>query len=326
LAQLIDPSLHGLIKSLPDREWRTLSVVLTQAAPGDCLTVDLAAMACELGEDRRMAMERLNALEELRWGGHPLLELRSHDPLVYRVGTLSSSPRPPADLKDLSPVFQYAESVLARPLGNAEILAIRRWNEEYGFDYQVICALLEECYRRGQKHLAYLDRVAANWHDKGVRDLSDVESLELAHRERTSLAARVARYLNLARKLTEAEQAMIAKWTEWGFSLEVILKACATTVNIDRPNFAYIDRVLGNWRAAGLESPESVEQHLAREQTRKGRRRKPATRAADSGPPSSGKDDSFYEQFEESAVKHRACGEQGTRARSTIGGKGQERG
>ena len=323
MVQLIDPSLHALIKSLPDREWRTLALLLAQAAPGEYLTVDLAAMARELGEDSRAAMDRLNALEESQWGGHPLLELQSSDPLVYRVGVLSPSPRSPADL---GPVFQYAESVLARPLGNAEILAIRRWNEEYGFDYQVICALLEECYRRGQKHLAYLDRVASDWYDKGVRDLSGVESMELAHRERTNLAARVARYLNLARKLTEAEQAMIAKWTEWGFSLEVILKACAMTVNIDRPNFAYIDRVLANWRAAGLESPESVDQHLAREQARKGRRRRPPARAANSGSPAGGRGEGYYEQFEESAVKHRAGGEQGTRTRPAVGGEGQERG
>ncbi|HCC33372.1 MAG TPA: hypothetical protein DEQ28_05645 [Clostridiales bacterium] len=323
MAQLIDPSLRDLIKTLPDREWRTLALVLTQAAPGECLTVDLAALAGEFGEDSRAAMDRLNALEEFPWGGHPLLELQSSDPLVYRVGVLSPSPRSPADL---GPVFQYAENVLARPLGNAEILAIRRWNEDYGFDYQVICALLEECYRRGQKNLAYLDRVASDWYDKGVRDLSGVETMEVAHRERTNLAARVARYLNLARKLTEAEQAMIAKWTEWGFSLEVILKACAMTVNIDRPNFAYIDRVLANWRAAGLESLESVDQHLAREQARKGRRRRPPVRAANSGAPASGRDEDFYEQFEESAVKHRTGGEQGTRARPPGGGEGQETG
>ena len=323
MAQLIDSSLRDLIKSLPDREWRTLALMLTQAAPGESFTVRIATMASELGEDSRAVMDRLNALQEFRWGEHPLLELESSDPLVYRINVLPPSPPSPADL---GPVFQYAESVLARPLGNAEILAIRRWNEEYGFDYQVICALLEECYRRGQKHLAYLNRVAANWYDRGVRDLSGVESMELAHRERTNLAARIARYLNLSRQLTEAEQAMIAKWTEWGFSLEVILKACAMTVNINRPNFAYIDRVLANWRSAGLYSPDAVDQHLARDRARKDRRRKSSARATNSGPPSSGKDETFYEQFEESAVKHRACGEQSPATRPTGSGKGQERG
>ncbi len=320
MAQLIDSSLRDLIKSLPDREWRTLALVLTQVGPGECFAVDLAAMARELGEDSRAVMNRLSALEEFRWGGRPLLELASSDPLVYRVNALPPVPSSPADL---SPVFEYAESVLARPLGNAEILAIRRWNEEYGFDCQVICALLEECYRRGRKHLAYLERVAANWYDKGVRDLAGVENMESEHREQAGLAGRVARYLNLSRKLTEAEQAMIAKWTGWGFPLEVILRACAMTVNIDRPNFAYIDRVLANWRAAGVQSPEFVDQHLARAEAGKARRRRSTPRATNSRPPSRGKDEAYYEQFEESAVKHRAGGEQGAPTRPTSGGEGQ---
>lgn len=319
------------MRTLSDKDWKTLSFLLCYAGEGEYAAVDLAELARDLGVDPAAAAVRLEALLGLSWQGEPLVSMVSQpgtaDPLVLRLCLEAALGRPAETATDLSPAFQYAESVLARPLGNAEILAIRRWHEEYGFDARVIVALLEDCYRRDRKGLAYLEKVAASWYDQGVRDLADVERLTLLHRERLGLGQRVARYLGLSRKLTEAEQALIDKWTtEWGFALEVILKACSTTVNIDRPSFAYIDRVLDNWRTAGVRTPEDADRLLTEERAGKRSRRTRRPRAANFNVHYAGKDDAFYEQFEESAAKHRARGKTGQAAGPATGGEGPKRG
>ncbi|MDQ7794269.1 MAG: DnaD domain protein [bacterium] len=321
---LLGPHLRGILRALSDRDWKTLCALLVHTGDGEYVAVNLAGLADDLGVNPAEASARLEDLLQLTFDGRPVLRLVTAEPLVYRVDLAGPSACSPVDL---GPVFQYAESVLARPLGNAEILAIRRWNEEYGFSPQVIVTLLEDCYRRGHKSLAYLEKVAANWFDRGVRSLADAEGLELTHRERAGRNRRIARYLGLDRKLTEAEQAMVDKWTDWGFTLDVILKACATTVNIDRPSFAYIDRVLENWRAAGVTAVAAAELQLAREQTgKRARRPRKAPRGANFDVHYEGKDESFYEQFVESAEKHRASRKQDPAPGSTAGGKGPKRG
>lgn len=173
-------------------------------------------------------------------------------------------PGGPAPDRRLKSVYTFAEEKLGRPLSSKEILAIQSWAAEYGFSTEVIKALFDEGFARGKSHLSYLEAVARRWRSEGIHTLADVERSREEYHLATDQYTAVINYLNLGRRLTQAEIELLDKWYKtWGFPSEVILKACSTTVNISNPNFRYIDRVLSNWRRDGIATLADAERTLA---------------------------------------------------------------
>ncbi len=193
-------------------------------------------------------------------------------PLLAAIATMwsRSSRRPRSTVvapavDHLEKVYRYAEKLLGRPLTISEIEAYRRWHEEYELPLPVIVALLEEAYvKREKKHLSYVETIARSWYDRGVRTMDDVDRVLREHQQVMNRYGKIIRYLSLDRLLTVPEQELLQKWSqEWGFSDEVIMKACSTVVNTNRPNFAYIDRVLQRWYQEGVRTVEDAEKAMA---------------------------------------------------------------
>ncbi len=268
----------GVLATLPDREWRTLSALLTFADGAGRCHVDLEEMALALAVERQDACNRLGDLAEQRFHGEALVRLLQDPDDSAQTVTLWLSgwlwERSEADEEhDLRPVYQFAEHVFNRPLANAEILAIHQWHQQYRFSREVIIELLEECYNKGKKRLSYMNAVARNWFDDGVRSVEDLRRRRDSDQEVLGRHGRIINYLGLGRKLTQPEKDYLHKWTwEWGFSDEVIQRACDLTVNASRPSFAYIDKVLSGWRLRGVRSVEDAERVLAEREGRSSRR------------------------------------------------------
>ena len=70
------------------------------------------------------------------------------------------------------------------------------------------------------------------------------------------------------RKAAPPEQAMIDKWfKEYGFAREIVLEACSRTITaIHSPSFQYADRILRDWKKAGVKKMEDVRVLDARRQ------------------------------------------------------------
>ena len=262
----------GLIAALSDRDWRTLSALLTFVdAAGRC-RVPLDDMAAALGVERQETYNRLGDLAELRVHGEPLVRLLQDGDassaeeavILWLTNQVWERTGEAAEEHDLRPVYQFAEHVFNRPLANAEILAVRQWHQQYQFSREVIIELLEECYTKGKRRLSYMNAVARNWFDDGVRGVEDLRRRRQQDQEVMGRHSRIIHYLGLGRKLTQPEKDYLHKWTwEWGFSDEVIQRACDLTVNASRPSFAYIDKVLSGWRLHGVRTVDDAERVLA---------------------------------------------------------------
>ncbi len=264
-------SQSGLLGTLTDREWRTLCALLTFADGTGRCHVGLDDLGRVLAVEPPEAADRLAELVEQRFHAQPIVrivkdagaEAAAHLSLWLSGWVWDRSGEADNEL-DLRPVYQFAERVFNRALANAEILAIRQWQEEYSFSREVIIELLEECYNKGKKRLSYMNAVARNWYDDGVRSPEDLSRRREDDHEALSRHARIVKYLGLGRKLSQPEKEFLHRWTwEWGFSDEVILRACALTVNASRPSFAYIDKVLSTWRLRGVRSVDDAERLLA---------------------------------------------------------------
>jgi DnaD/phage-associated family protein len=180
---------------------------------------------------------------------------------------------------DHQAVVRYAEERLGRPLSEREISSILEWLQTYGFQEDLARAVIDEGCSNGVPRFAYLNRIAASWHEEGVRTLEDLQATQTEYRRAMVKHNMVARYLGLGRRLSEAEQKLVNKWVEeWGFPDDVILRACDTTVNIKEPNLRYIDRVLEGGHAQGIKTGAEAEALLR--QRHLGPKTAPSRRAA----------------------------------------------
>jgi DnaD/phage-associated family protein len=157
------------------------------------------------------------------------------------------------------PAVAVAEQLFGRPLSPNEMEEILNWAEEYGFDPEMVAAVIQEGKRQNIWHLGYLRSIARRWHEQGIRTLEQVEAESGNYQRGIARFRPILQYLGLKRQLTKPEQELLEKWTtEWGFSNEVILRAADEASGSKNP-IHYMNRVLENWRAKNVKTVSDVE-------------------------------------------------------------------
>jgi len=118
--------------------------------------------------------------------------------------------------------------------------------------------LVEYCVQGGHTSIRYIETVGLNWHERG---LCTVEMARAYASGFTKDSFAVMRCFGLTdRKPGDAEKQMIEKWfSAYGFSREVVLEACNRTLEaIHSPSFRYADKILSEWKKAGVRTVRDI--------------------------------------------------------------------
>lgn len=127
-----------------------------------------------------------------------------------------------------------------------------------GFSGELLEYLIEYCVQNHHTSLRYMEKVALGWHERGIKD---VEQAKASGRGYTKGSFAVMRAMGLSdRSPAEVESEFIEKWFwEYGFTRELIVEACSRTIRqIHKPSFDYADRILRDWKNAGVKSFRDV--------------------------------------------------------------------
>ena len=127
-----------------------------------------------------------------------------------------------------------------------------------GFSGELLEYLIEYCVQNHHTSLRYMEKVALGWHERGIKD---VEQAKASGRGYTKGSFAVMRAMGLSdRNPAEVESEFIEKWFwEYGFTRELIVEACSRTIRqIHKPSFDYADRILRDWKKAGVKSFRDV--------------------------------------------------------------------
>lgn len=118
--------------------------------------------------------------------------------------------------------------------------------------------LVEYCVQGGHYSIRYLETVALDWHEKKIGTV-DRAKQHTASFSNEAFAVMKAFGLN-ERRPGDAELAMIRRWfQEWGFTKELVLEACGRTLKATHnPSFSYADKILSEWKKAGVRRMEDV--------------------------------------------------------------------
>ena len=209
----------------------------------------------------------------------------------------------------LEQLVDHVRKVFVRPLSSVELQQLQDWHEDLGMSCALLALILDECRgalpaNRGVTWPWYR-RWVINRHDEGVRTVEAYREAQ-DERERTwGQYRKFLREMGFQGVPNEEHKVTIHRWqAEWGFSEEVILKACAEAWGKDNP-IRYANRILESWRERGISTVAEVEEILAtgprRRRTESGEAT-PSLRglrptAVNFRYPTEKKDDAYYEQF-----------------------------
>lgn len=128
--------------------------------------------------------------------------------------------------------------------------------------------VVEYCVQGGHTSIRYIETVAINWHETGLKTVDEAKSYAASF-TRDSFAVMKAFGLN-DRKPGDTEREMIDRWFKgYGFTRELVLEACNRTLEATHsPSFKYADKILSGWKKAGVRTLDDVrkldEEHAGR--------------------------------------------------------------
>ena len=171
--------------------------------------------------------------------------------------------------EEIAELLFIAQQYLKKPLSPTETNKILYFYEGLMFTPDLIEYLIEYCVGKGHKSIHYIEKVAFAWKEAGYTTAKEAkEASEHFHKEYyTILKALGIRN----RDPIEAEIAIMKNWMDgYGFSLELITEACTRTILATKqPSLQYADRILQNWKDAGVHTLTDIRKmDLAHEQSK----------------------------------------------------------
>lgn len=173
-----------------------------------------------------------------------------------RVSELSGS-------EDIREMLFAIQSYLNKKLSPNEIQRLLYFYDELHFSTDLIAFLVEYCNDKDHKSMHYIDKVALNWYNDGIKTVRDARKAISSYRKD---------YFDIFRALgitgrnpIEPEIEIMKKWIDsYGMSMEVITEACTKTVfNTKKPNLKYTDSIIENWHKKGIRTGEELARHLS---------------------------------------------------------------
>ncbi len=159
---------------------------------------------------------------------------------------------------DVTQLIYIIQKYLGRTLTNADLNTILFFYDTLKMPAEVIEYLFEYCVSKGHKNMRYIEKVALNWADEGIKTLKAAKMLNGIYSDN---CYPVLKAFGLSgRAPSKGESDFVNKWTlSYGFSLDIILEACNRTINaIHQPSFEYADSILKRWNANNISSMEDI--------------------------------------------------------------------
>jgi DnaD/phage-associated family protein len=157
-------------------------------------------------------------------------------------------------------MFDYIEKLLGRPLSSKEFHTFMDWMENFKFNPEMVSLLVEYCASKKKYDIRYMEKVALNWHDIGVKTLRDAQTNITKHEEKWNKYRAVLTFMGIKDDISKPQEEFLDKWLiKYGFDAEVINEAVRICISrINESNFSYIDAILNDWNKNNVKTIQDV--------------------------------------------------------------------
>ncbi|MDD4540936.1 MAG: DnaD domain protein [Eubacteriales bacterium] len=148
------------------------------------------------------------------------------------------------------------------------------WFDHHSFEPAVMYSLFQEAANANAlRTTAYIRRIAEDWSQAGIKTYDQLNVYYERFLEKKQLQALVAK--NLRRRLSEPDNLLIVNWMdEYGYSVPIVEEALQKLTGASSPSVKYLDSILSEWHAAGLQTVEEIREYEKNYQTRRAGKKK----------------------------------------------------
>lgn len=162
-------------------------------------------------------------------------------------------------------LFSEAQTLYGRLLKQPESRTVLMLVDHYGLPAEVAAMLLKYCFKIGKTSTGYIQAAAQSWADDNIKTAEEADAVLSKLEKRFSVEEKLRAAMELKTKFSQKQLGFIKVWSEdWDFNADMILLAHELT--LDRTggmNFSYTNKILENWKAAGIYTKEAAAQESA---------------------------------------------------------------
>ncbi|HIQ73582.1 MAG TPA: DnaD domain protein [Candidatus Cottocaccamicrobium excrementipullorum] len=161
--------------------------------------------------------------------------------------------------EDFSQLLYIAQKYMNKAFSQRECQVFAYLYGELKLPVELLEYLVEYCVQNGHTSIRYMETVAVNWHQKGLVTLEAAKAYSAGFNK--DYFAVMKAFGLTDRRPAEAERKMMETWFgAYGFTREVVLEACNRTIEATHsPSFKYADKILSQWKQAGVKNLSDVE-------------------------------------------------------------------
>lgn len=163
--------------------------------------------------------------------------------------------------KNIKALFEEAEKLYAHPLRQRDNQTIIALVDHYGLTVGVSLMLLQYCKKVDKLTPSYISAVASDWAENEILTIEKADERIRSLEKQNGIEERLREALDMKTAFTPAQKKYFRVWVEdWGFSEEMLLLAINKTIEqIGQPKLNYTNKILENWKADGITTPEQTE-------------------------------------------------------------------
>ncbi|MDO5037472.1 MAG: DnaD domain protein [Tissierellia bacterium] len=162
----------------------------------------------------------------------------------------------------LARLFERVDYYMRREVPYQKKLDIASWTQAYNMSPSMI----EEAFRygtevKGKRKLAYIEGIVRNWSEAGLHQLEDLEKSRQVQDQAYYRYRHILKLMGLGHKdFVEEEMRRINGYLDQaGFSMAMVEEAARRTALATNPNINYMESILKNWKAKGIERIEDLD-------------------------------------------------------------------
>ncbi len=162
--------------------------------------------------------------------------------------------------EDFSQLLYIAQKYMNKVFTQRECQVFGYLYDELRLPAELLEYLVEYCVQNGHTSIRYMETVALNWHQKGLLTLEAARAYSAGFQK--DYFAVMKAFGLTDRRPADTEKRLMENWfNTWGFSREVVLEACNRTIAATHsPSFQYADKILSEWKKAGVKKLSDVEE------------------------------------------------------------------
>lgn len=153
-----------------------------------------------------------------------------------------------------------AEQLLKKPLSQREVTGLYSFMQEYSMTQEMILVLLEYCVTIDKTNFSYIEKVAENWYEQGIKTLDEATKVLNRVVKEARMQKKCKKMFGLEREFSQTELNYIARWvSELSMSEAMIRTAYEKTVNnTGKISMPYMNTILKSWHEKGIKTVSQI--------------------------------------------------------------------